>query len=98
MSINRFWRRNIDDVLEKVVEMHLDLIRVSRVVLVALTFLCPVIAQNVRIDVAKRSTAIPRVCQSLSPTSLDGTIDVPALVKEAICKGAGDMMADSLMC
>ena len=66
--------------------------RVSRVVLVTLTFLCPVIAQNVRVDMAKHSTPIPKVCQSAVPASLEGTIDVPALVKEALCKGAGDMM------
>ena len=74
--------------------MHPDLMRVSRVVLVTLTFLCPVIAQNVRVDMAKRSTAIPKVCQSVVPASLEGTIDVPSLVKEAICKGAGDMMVE----
>jgi len=53
-----------------------------------------VIAQNVRVDVGKHSEAIPKVCQSVSPASLDGTIDVPSLVKEAICKGAGDMMIE----
>jgi hypothetical protein len=61
---------------------------------VALSFLCLVSAQNVRVDVAKQSTAIPKVCQSVVPASLEGTIDVPALVREAICKGAGDMMVD----
>ena len=74
--------------------MHLDFMQVSKVVLVTLTFLCPVIAQNVRVDMAKHSTAIPKVCQSLVPASLEGTIDVPALVKEALCKGAGDMMGE----
>jgi hypothetical protein len=43
---------------------------------------------------AKYKTAIPKVCQSVVPASLEGTIDVPALVKEAICKGAGDMMVE----
>jgi len=74
--------------------MHLHLMRVSKVVLVTLSFLCAVIAQNVRVDVGKHSEAIPKVCQSVSPASLDGTIDVPSLVKEAICKGAGDMMIE----
>jgi len=59
-----------------------------------MSFLFPVIAQNVRVDVGKHSEAIPKVCQSVSPASLDGTIDVPSLVKEAICKGAGDMMIE----
>jgi len=72
--------------------MHLDLMRASRVVLVALSFLCPAVAQNVRVDIAKQATAIPKDCQSVVPASLESTIDVPALVKEAICKGAGDMM------
>jgi len=71
-----------------------NLIRASKVFLVALTLLHPVIAQDVRVDIAKHSTAIPKVCQSVVPISLEGTIDIPALVKEAICKGAGDMMIE----
>ncbi len=75
--------------------MHLiNLMRANKVVLVALMFLCPVIAQDVRVDMVKHSTAIPKVCQSVVPISLEGTIDIPALVKEAICKGAGDMMGE----
>ena len=62
--------------------MHLHLMRVSRVVLVTLSFLCAVIAQNVRVDVGKHSEAIPKVCQSVSPASLDGTIDVPPSSKK----------------
>ncbi|HEX3086581.1 MAG TPA: hypothetical protein VHP99_18745, partial [Pyrinomonadaceae bacterium] len=59
-----------------------------------MSFLFPVIAQNVRVDVGKHSEAIPKVCKSVVPASLDGAIDVPSLVKEAICKGAGDMMIE----
>jgi hypothetical protein len=72
--------------------MQLHLIRVTRVLLVTLVLVCPVIAQNIRVDMAKHATAIPKVCQSVVPALLEPGIDVPALVKEAICKGAGDMM------
>lgn len=51
-------------------------------------------AQSVRVDVTKRATRIPAACQSVLPASLDGQIDLPALTKELICKGAGDMMAE----
>jgi hypothetical protein len=75
--------------------MHLTVfMRIGKVVLVALAFMCPVIAQNVRVEMAKHATAIPKVCQAVVPVSLEGPIDVPALVKEAICKGAGDMMGE----
>src|SRR5205823_6007563 len=42
--------------------------------------------------VGKRATAIPKVCEAVVPASIDGTADVSALVKEANCKGAGDMI------
>ena len=53
-----------------------------------------VTAQNVEVKLGKHSTAIPKVCESVVPSSLEGQLDVPALVKEAICKGAGDMIID----
>ncbi|MBC7909593.1 MAG: hypothetical protein H7Y30_03775, partial [Pyrinomonadaceae bacterium] len=53
-----------------------------------------VVAQDVRVEVGKRATLIPKVCESITPASLEGKIDVPALVKEAICKGAGDMLIE----
>ena len=51
-------------------------------------------AQNVHIDVAKRARPIPRACESIAPAAIDGTVDIPALVREAICKGAGDMIIE----
>jgi hypothetical protein len=54
----------------------------------------PLVAQDVRIDVSKHSTAIPKSCQSVAPATIEGSVDVTALVKEAICKGSGDMLAD----
>jgi len=54
----------------------------------------PLIAQDIRIDVSKRSTAIPAVCELLVPAKIDGAVDLPALVKEAYCKGSGDMLGE----
>ena len=51
-------------------------------------------AQNVRIDIAKRNTTIPKVCESVSPASIASPIDISSLVREAVCKGAGDMLSD----
>jgi len=52
------------------------------------------VAQNTHIDIAKHSRAIPKSCEQVTPADLDGTVDIPALVKEAICKGAGDMLTE----
>ena len=54
----------------------------------------PAFAQNTSVIVGKHVDRIPRVCESVVPASIEGNVDIPALVKEAYCKGAGDMIAD----
>jgi hypothetical protein len=54
----------------------------------------PMAAQDLRIDVSKRSTPIPKSCVSVAPASIENPVDVAALVKEAICKGDGDMIIE----
>lgn len=63
-------------------------------ILLGLLSLSPIAAQNVTVDVKRRATEIPHVCQSVVPASIEGRIDIPALIKEAICKGAGDMLIE----
>jgi hypothetical protein len=63
------------------------------VLLLALS-LSPVAAQNMRVDITRRSTKIPEACRSVVPASIHGPLDIPALIKEAICKGAGDMLSE----
>ena len=63
-------------------------------VLLGIVLSTPIIGQNARVDMAKHSTAIPKACESVSPAAIEGTVDIPALVKEAICKGAGDMLGE----
>ena len=53
-----------------------------------------VMAQSIEIKVGRSSRQIPKVCESVTPASLEGQLDVQALVKEAICKGAGDAMVE----
>jgi hypothetical protein len=67
---------------------------VCKAVLLGTILTVPLVAQDARIDVSKRSTTIPKSCESVVPASIDGPVDVTALVKEAICKGSGDMLAD----
>ena len=62
--------------------------------LVAILLSSPIAAQNTNIEVGKRSSAIPKSCELVTPANINGTVDVEALRKEAICKGAGDMLAD----
>jgi len=64
-----------------------------RAALLALILASSLIAQNTRVDVGKHSR-IPRICEGLTPAQIDGTVDLPALVKEAMCKGAGDMLGE----
>jgi len=56
--------------------------------------LSPIAAQNMSVDISKRATKIPEACQSVAPASIVGPLDIPALIKEAICKGAGDMLIE----
>lgn len=53
----------------------------------------PAVAQ-VRVEAEKRATTIPKVCESVVPASVGDRVDIAGLAKEAICKGAGDMMAE----
>lgn len=54
----------------------------------------PIFAQNAQVTLGKHVSRIPKECESVVPASIEGTVDIPALVKEAYCKGAGDMMAE----
>ena len=63
-------------------------------ILLASLTLSPITAQNMTVAVSKRVTRIPPACQSVVPASIDGPLDIPALIKEAICKGAGDMLTE----
>lgn len=63
-------------------------------ILLAATSTWTVAAQEPRVEVGKRATAIPKICESVAPARVEGEIDTPALVKEARCKGAGDMLGD----
>ncbi len=65
-----------------------------RLMLLMLLPALPVFAQNAQVSVGKHVGPIPRACESVVPASIEGTVDIPALVKEAYCKGAGDMIAD----
>jgi hypothetical protein len=52
----------------------------------------PVAAQNLRVNVAKQASAIPKACESVVPARIADPLNVPSLIREAICKGAGDML------
>lgn len=47
------------------------------------------VAQNAQVTIGKQAGRIPKPCELVEPASIEGTVDVPALVKEAYCKGAG---------
>ncbi len=64
--------------------------------LILLTLLSslPAFAQNASVSVGKHVSRIPKSCEAVVPASIDDPIDIPALVKEAFCKGAGDMLTE----
>lgn len=66
----------------------------SAATLLALLTVLPAFAQNAQVTLGKRASRIAKPCELLVPASIEGTVDIPALVKEAYCKGAGDMMTD----
>src|SRR5437773_4060887 len=70
--------------------------RVSLYTLILVTSLCgeSTLAQKTSVTLAKRASRIPKSCEALVPASIADPIDIPALLKEAYCKGAGDMMSD----
>jgi hypothetical protein len=70
--------------------------RVSLYTLILLTSLCgePISAQNASVTLEKRASRIPKVCEAVVPASIEDPIDIPALMKEANCKGAGDMLTE----
>lgn len=68
--------------------------KLSNAILLISISTLPAFAQDIRIEISKRSTAIPAVCELLVPAKIDGTVDIPALVKEAYCKGSGDMLGE----
>ncbi len=71
---------------------------VSKAILLPLLGALPVVAQSVRVEIGKYASAIPKICESVTPASIptsdDDPINVAALVQEATCKGAGDMLSD----
>src|SRR5882762_5746509 len=67
---------------------------VSKAILIVTVSALAVVAQNARVDVSKHSRVIPKSCEGILPASVEDPIDVPSLVKEAICKGAGDMLSE----
>lgn len=70
--------------------------RVSPYTCFLLTLLCCVTlaAQNARVSLGRRASRIPKSCEDVVPASIADPIDIKALVKEAYCKGNGDMLAD----
>ena len=68
--------------------------RLCNLMLLMLLPALPAFAQNTQVTVGKHASRIPKDCESVVPASIEGNVDIPALVKEAYCKGAGDMIAD----
>jgi len=62
--------------------------------LLILLMALPAFAQNAQVSVGKHVSQIPKDCEAVVPASIEGAVDIPALVKEAYCKGAGDMLSE----
>jgi hypothetical protein len=65
---------------------------ISQAVLMLVATFISVTAQSVKtVEGVKAKTAIPPACESIDPANLEEKVDVNALVKEANCKGSGDI-------
>jgi hypothetical protein len=56
--------------------------------------LAPATFSQVRVEMSKSARRIPRACKDIQPAALAPQIDIAALVKEAICKGFGDILGE----
>jgi hypothetical protein len=68
--------------------------RLCHLILLMLLPAMPVLAQGAQVSIQKHVGPIPKDCEGVVPASIEGAVDIPALVKEADCKGAGDMLAE----
>jgi len=73
--------------------MRLNTLKVGKAFLLTLLASSAAYAQNMRVDVGKHNTPIPKDCESVVPASID-PLDIPALAREANCKGAGDLLIE----
>ncbi len=71
-----------------------NLLTLSTLILLTLSCGESISAQNARVSLTKRAGRIPKSCEGVVPASISDPIDIPALVKEAYCKGAGDMLSE----
>jgi hypothetical protein len=69
------------------------MIRIPIIAVIMVAILPSALAQ-MRVEAEKRATTIPKVCESVVPASIEDKVNITGLVKEAICKGAGDMMTE----
>lgn len=67
---------------------------VGQAVLVLVLSLFAASGQSIQVKAGKDKTAIPPACESVDPANLEDNVDVKALVKEATCKGSGDIYLD----
>lgn len=68
--------------------------RIGKAILIGTVSALATVAQNARVEVSKHSTSIPKSCEGVLTASLADPLDIPSLVKEALCKGAGDMLSE----
>jgi hypothetical protein len=62
--------------------------------LLLLTATSAVFARRLNIKVVKQSSALPKVCESVAQASLTPPLQMDALIREVVCRGAGDMISD----
>ena len=74
--------------------MRPNRVSLHTLILLMLLWCGSISAQNASVSLTKRAGRIPKSCEGLIPASIEDPIDLPALVKEAYCKGAGDMLTE----
>jgi hypothetical protein len=75
--------------------MRLDCCKsIGWTILLVLFAVAPASGQDIHVEIGKRSTAITKDCEAITPAAIEGTLDLTALIKEATCKGSGDMLIE----
>ena len=62
--------------------------------ILSIIFLALPVSSQVRVQLSKGTRPIPRECKLVQPAALEPQIDIVALVREATCKGAGEMLSE----
>jgi hypothetical protein len=74
--------------------MKLNLFKIISGAILSATILAATVVAQPQVRVSKGTATNIKLCESVVPASIEGQVDVAALIKEVKCKGTGGMLAE----